>query len=263
MTKRLTHGAAAALATLLTSASLPSTASDPGEWEFAVSPMYLWAKSVDATSSAGGRESQLDLDFKNDILENLDAAFALHFEARKDNLSLFLQYNFARLDPGIEKSSGPIDARADIKYDDTLWEGGASWAFAESESIRWELLGGLRYYEQDISIKLSASGPEDNSRQRRVSAGDDWVHPFAGLRVISRLSDRWTLRARADLGYESAENTALQGIATVDYRFRDWGSAFFGYRYLDMDFDNESSGANQYSFDGDQQGPLLGLTVYF
>jgi hypothetical protein len=30
-----------------------------------------------------------------------------------------------------------------------------------------------------------------------------------------------------------------------------------------MEFDNNSSRRNQYGFDGDQQGPLLGFNFYF
>lgn len=249
------------VAACVAAAPFSASAADAGEWEFAVSPMYLWAKSVEANTSAGGNESPLELDFKNDILENLDAAFALHFEARKDRLGLFLEYNFARLDPSIKGGLGPIEIRGDVNYEDTMWEGGATWAFAESDSTRWEVLGGLRYYDQDVEIKLSTSGP-GLLPGRTISVGDDWVHPFGGLRVITRLSDRWTFRARADVGYEDSDNQALQGIALFDYRFRDWGSAFVGYRYLDMDFDNGSSGRRQYSFDGDQQGPAVGFTFY-
>jgi hypothetical protein len=226
--------------------------------------MYLWAKAVDATTSAGGRESQLNLDFKNDILENLDTAFAIHFEARKDKLSLFLEYNFARLEPSIEGGRGPVELNADITYDDTMWEGGVIWAFSESDSTRWEVLGGLRYYDQDIEIKLQTTGgPGIVPLPSKVSVGDSWAHPFGGVRVITQLSDRWSFRARADAGYENSDNTALHGIALFDYRFRGWGSAFIGYRYLAMDFDNTDNGRSQYSFDGDQQGPLLGMTLYF
>lgn len=252
---------AAVLSTSLALGTTQTQAAEEGEWEFAVAPMYLWAKAIDATTSAAGRESSLDLDFKNDILENLDSAFAIHFEARKDKLGLFLEYNFASLDPSVEGGLGPIELNADITYDDTMWEGGVTWAFAESDSTRWEVIGGLRYYEQDLELKLQSSGPGLLPSKTRV--GDDWVHPFGGVRVITKMTDRWTFRVRADVGYEDSHNRALQGILTFDYRFRDWGSAFVGYRYLDMDFDNTSSGRNQYSFDGDQAGPLVGINFYF
>ena len=78
-----------ALASLMLSASCVSTAiAEEEEWEFAVAPMYLWAKNIEGASAVGGLEAPLDLDFKDDILDNLDAAFAIHLEARKGNLNV-------------------------------------------------------------------------------------------------------------------------------------------------------------------------------
>ncbi len=60
-----------------------------------------------------------------------------------------------------------------------------------------------------------------------------------------------------------SDNTALHGLFMFDYRFRGWGSVFAGYRYVDIEFDNGSSRKDQYGFDGDQQGPVVGLNLYF
>ena len=233
------------------------------EWEFVVAPMYLWAKSVSGASTAGGREQQLELDFQDDILENLDAAFAIHFEARKGKLGLFAEYNYSKLDPSNTITAGPITLKADVEFTENVGEGGITWAIAESERMRWEVMGGLRYMKQDLDLKLNSNRPGGQLLPERLSVGDSWLHPFAGGRVIVKMSERWSFRARADYGYEGSDNTALQGIALFDYRFRDWGSAFFGYRYLDIDFDNGSSRFDQYGFDGDQQGPAIGLNLYF
>ena len=167
---------AAALSTALALGTIHATAEDSDGWQFSVAPLYLWAKAIDAHASAGGKQLPLDLDFKDDILENLD---------------------------------DPLPVPDKIK------------------------------------------------------AGDSWVHPFAGVRLTTKLSDRWSLRARADFGYEDGDNQALNSLVLLDYHFRGWGSAFVGYRYLDIEFDNTSSGRDQYGFDGDQQGPLIGLNFYF
>ena len=47
-----------------------------------------------------------------------------------------------------------------------------------------------------------------------------------------------------------------------DYRFRDWGSVFFGYKYMDFDYE-DGSGVNRYAYDATQQGPLAGLAFYW
>ncbi len=75
-------------------------------------------------------------------------------------------------------------------------------------------------------------------------------------------NDKWSFIGRTDLGYGGSDNKAINASFQFDYRFRDWGSAFAGYRYLQYDFDNDSS-SNGYAFDAYQQGPLLGLTIYW
>lgn len=264
MKKNTKQFLAGGLIAAISSGCTQAIAADEG-WQFVVSPLYVWAKNVDAITSAGGRESPLSLDFKDDILENLDASLALHGEATKGAWSLFLEYNFARLDPTVEGAIGTVPIRQDIDFEDVLVEGGVTWAFADNGTSRWELLGGLRYIKQDVDIKVSASLPTEPERfaSRNIGVGDSWMHPMVGLRYTGSLSDRWSFRARADYGYEGSDNTALNGTAFLDYRFRDWGSVFVGYRYIDIDFDNRSSRFGQYGFDGDEQGPVIGLNLHF
>lgn len=250
-----------AVAALLCISARPAIGDD--EWQFSVAPLYLWAKNIDGTSSAGGRESPLSLDFKEDILENLDAAFAIHAEASKGDWTFFAEYNFARLEPGVERVVGPALVKVDLEFEDTMSEAGVAWSFADAGSLRWEALGGLRYYKQDLTMKFSNNLDIERPGRTRLRAGDSWMQPFAGVRVSTALSERWSFRGRADYGYEGSDNTALHGIFLFNYRFRQWGSAFVGYRYLDIDFDNGSSRRDQYGFDGDQQGPAIGLNFYF
>lgn len=233
------------------------------KWGFTVAPLYLWAKSIEGNSSFGGKESPLDLNFKDDVLENLDAAFAIHFEASKDRLTLFAEYNYARLHPQATATFDGNTLKADVEFDDIMAEAGLTWAVAGSAAFRWEVLGGLRYYKQDIDITVVSASEDGQLPLGNRGTGERWLHPFAGGRVTADLGGRWTFRARADYGYEGSDNTGLHGVATFDYRFREWGSAFFGYRYYEMDFDNGTSGRDQYGFDGDQQGPLAGVNFHF
>ena len=81
--------------------------------------------------------------------------------------------------------------------------------------------------------------------------------------ATTRLSERWRFQVRADMGYQDGNNKAAQAIGFFDYKFRNWGSFFAGYRYLDTEYDNKKSGPNGYAFNADQQGPILGVNFYF
>ena len=238
-------------------------AENPGGWEYSVAPMYLWAKNIEGTSAIGGMEAPLDLDFKDDVLENLEAAFAIHFEAKQGDLTLFAEYNYAKLDPSVEASLGPITVKNDIEFKDTMWELGVAYAFYNSDSTQWEVLGGFRYLEQELDVEISISGDIPLPIPDEISGGDDWYHGFGGFRVTTRVSERWSFRARADLGYQDSNNKGAHAIGFFDYRFREWGSFFAGYRYLDTEYDNRESGPDGYAADLNQQGPILGLSLHF
>ncbi|MEH6607942.1 MAG: hypothetical protein V7696_01130 [Halioglobus sp.] len=239
-------------------------AANEEEWEFSVAPLFLWAKNIEGSSAIGGKEAPLDLDFQDDILDNLDSAFTVHFEAKKGVLTLYAEYNYAVLDPTTSNTIGPAQIEAAVEFTDIMWEAGATWTFAQSRDSSWELLGGIRYMDQDIDVKISREGgPGIIPLPDRIGGGDDWWQGVAGLRYTATITDTWSLKVRGDLGYGDSDNKSLHGIAFFDNRFRDWGSFFFGYRYLDTDYDNGRSGDSGYAFDGNQQGPVIGLNFHF
>ncbi len=245
------------LCLLLTKQSLASDFSD-APWEFQLAPLFIWGVSIDGDASVGDNTAPLDLDFQDDVLENMDATVTVHFEAKKGVMSFFTEYQYIKLDPDV--GIGPIKASIDFK--NIMFEVGAGFTFSETNWTRWESLFGLRYVDQDIDVDGSFNSPLPPAEpgKSHLNAGDNWWHPFWGLRVWQRLSDRWSLVARGDFGYAASDNKASNGMAMVDFRFNRWGSVFAGYRYINFDYDN-GSGNDRYAFQAAQQGPILGMNI--
>lgn len=251
------------VASVLLASTLPATAGD--EWEFALSPLFLWGININGDATIGEATAPLELEFKDDILENLEAVLTVHFEARKGIWTFFTELQYVELDPTIEMAMGPIEVEADISFKNTMFELGAAYALSESDSTRWEVIGGGRYTDQEIDIDATLSTPLPPPLDEvsiDMGGGDDWWHAFLGARVSHSFNDKWSFIGRTDLGYGGSDNKAINASFMFDYRFRDWGSAFIGYRYLQYDFDNDRS-SDSYAFDAYQQGPLLGLTIYW
>lgn len=250
-----------ALPALATSAA----AENPGGWEYSIAPMFVWAKSVDGKSGVGPTESELDLNFKDDLLENLDAAAAVKLEAKQGPLVFFAEYSYAKLDPSTNLEVGPVSVKGDVEFTDILWEFGFRYEVANTGLTQWEVLGGVRGLDQDLDIELKrvSEGANVGVLPRKLSGGDDWWHGFGGARVTTKLSEKWHFMARGDFGYKDSDNQSYMLQAVFDYRFNDWGSFFVGFRHLDLDYTNDSSGVDNYSFDGVNRGPLLGLNFYF
>lgn len=237
-------------------------ASQADDWEFKLSPLFLWGISLDADATIGTQTVPLDLAFEDEVLDNMDTVFTFHFEAQNDDLILFAEYQYVSLDPSIEM--GPV--AADVEFENTAIELGIGWEFAGAEKLDWQLLAGLRYlkHEVDVDGNLNLPGPPvgPGPLPFGIEGGDEWAHPFFGLRGDYQLTSRWSILGRGDYGYANSDNSLLNLSIMFDYRFRGWGSAFFGWRYQDVDF-SDGNGSDRYAFDGEQQGPLLGLTIHW
>jgi len=87
---------------------------------------------------------------------------------------------------------------------------------------------------------------------------------FLGGRMSAALSENWTFIGRADYGVGSGDTNRIWNLSAMfDYRFKNWGSAFFGYKYMNYDYDNGIRGLEHYAYDATQQGPLIGLAIHW
>ena len=244
---------------ILGAMTVPATASAEDGWEFAISPLFLWGVSIEGDATIDGNTAPLDLTFKDDVLENVEAVFTLHFEARKGDWTFFTEYQYVDLDPDIQASIGPLLVNADVGFKESMWEIGGAWAMWADEKTRWELVGGGRYTDQEVDVKIDIDGPlPPDSPTIAFDGGDDWWHAFGGLRVFHQINKRWTFIGRGDYGYGGSDNSAWNFAFMFDYRFNDWGSAFIGGRYLEYDYDDAA-----YAFDAAKAGPLAGLTIHW
>jgi predicted porin len=223
------------------------------KWEYSLAPLFLWAQGIEGDSQVGPTTTPLDITFKN-ALDNLEATFTVHYEMKRDALTLFAEYQYVNLNPEAE---GPMDTELDIDFKDTIGELGVGYWVFGTDRTNWELIGGARYTKQDLDVSVK-NGPD------LISTDDDWWVGFFGGRFSAQLSKNWTFIGRADFGVGPGETNRIWNLdAMVDYRFKDWGSVFAGYKYMDYDYENSDKGKSHYAYDATQQGPLLGLNFYW
>lgn len=232
------------------------------EWEFALAPLFLWGMGISGDATLGDKVAPLDLEF-GDIWSNLETVFTVHFEARKDKWTIFSEFQHVKLTPNVGISLGPVTVDADIDFKNTMIELGGAYAFRETQNTRWEVLGGVRYTDQDIKVEGTLTLPPPiNEQYIEIDGGDKWSHALVGTRFFGKMSADWTFIARTDVGYGGSDNKAFNAMAMFDYQFKDWGSVFFGYRYLKYDYDNDKA-EDTYAFDAYQSGPLAGLMIHW
>ena len=118
-----------------------------------------------------------------------------------------------------------------------------------------QVLAGVRYFSLDMGAELDASVIPGGGVV--VDDRDDVWDGIVGLRGVSKLSDKWWLNYRFDIGAGDSDLT-WNAVAQFGYTY-DWGSLVMGYRYLSYDFDSDFKLLK----DLDVHGPLIGVLWEF
>jgi hypothetical protein len=240
------------LSVSLLGASAAAEAKSPeNEWQFTLSPLFLWGMNIDGSAQIGPATAPLDLNFTDDIFENLSAVFTVHFEAKKNDLTLFIEYQYVDVDPTTSIPNGPS---VGIDFKNQLAEFGAGYRVTTWGNTDIEPIIGTRWTSQELDVTVQ-NGPQ------LIDSDEDWWDFFAGVRAFTHFNDDWTLITRGDIGAGGSDFVWNLSFI-VDYQFKKWGSVFAGYRWLDYDY-SSGSGMNHYAYDALQQGPLAGLSFYW
>lgn len=248
------------------------------EWDYEWA-IYGWLKGLEGTTG----NTEIDLDFWDDIIDRLEGVLMTSFEASNGLVSVFGHYEYADIgdDARISRDfdytippagpTVPISAGTKVKLNvrQQAVQLGAGYSIGGDDRTDWRILGGLKWWEDKTSIRfgdIKLTGPGGielpSLKGRRITEKDDWWHPFLGLGVSHQLNDSWRLRGRGDYGYRDSDNTSWMLEFIADWRFNDWGALEFGYRHLDIDYDNDSS-SHPFSYDVEESGPRVGLIVRF
>jgi len=285
----------------------------PSQWQFSFTP-YGWMTSVNGNATARGHTVDIDANFF-DIVEKSDSLMTLmgYFEARKGRLGLFtdvvwedLTFDahrstdinrsvsgnpFARL-PDFNvtiKGNLNIKANAQLDYQSTIVQSGvayevAKWGAGPASYTALDVLGGARYWNQEVDISLGVAGTLNADVQadfkrlglsvrrsvRRSAAtaiarsGDlEWVDPFVGGRIRHQIAADKELMLEGDVGgFGAGSDFSWQVVGTYGFDVNCFRTPFhtvIGYRALAVDF-SEKGRFGKNGVDDVQHGPVMGVS---
>ena len=241
---------------------IPITASAAdNDWQFKVEA-YGWLTDIEGTLP-NDDDIEITLD---DILDNLDFTFMVGLMAKKDKWSIVSDVVYLKLsaDDGGTKVIDPkpgnpfiIPTKVDIGVEMETWivNLAGSYSVYQTDKHDVQLLAGVRYFWLDLDAGLDTSIiPADGIL---VSGQDHVWDGIVGVRGVSKLSDKWILSYRFDIGAGGSDQT-WNAVTQLGYQF-DWGSLAVGYRYLHYDFDSDF----KLMKDLDVHGPLIGALWEF
>ena len=224
------------------------TLSKEKNWAFNLAPFYLWAVSVDGDLTAMGTNQQVKADF-NELTDSLEAFFTVHFEGMHKSGWGFLT-DVSYLNFGSQQATpGPAPLTLDVDLTFVMAELAGIYRFSLGENAL-DLIGGIRYYGLDTEIDVVGIPP-------RIDKDKDWTDVMLGVRYILTITDKWDFVARGDIGFGGSDLAwNLAGL----FNYQPWKhvSLLFGYRYMDVDYE-DGSGADLFKYDMTIHGPLLGV----
>ena len=227
------------------------------QWETKIA-LYSWLAGQKGTVATlpGLPSTDIDVDFFDDILGNINGALSLYAEMRK----------------------GRWGAMTDIVYSDIededatpyrlLWQAVTSrtksWIVSAAGQYRlvgndytfMDAFGGVRYWSVDSQLSLTGGPAVD----RKIANTEDWLDPMVGLKG-QRYLDASNIFINGGLalgGFGMGSDFMWDAWANLGYQWTRTLAITLGYRYLDVDYEKDD-----FLYDVAQQGLVLGLGWQF
>ncbi len=236
-------------------ASTPAPAAvtdeEASEWRFAFAN-YIWMSSISQKLTARGEETSSTVPF-SDILSVVDFAGFTHFEAQKGPWGVFSELDFVKLSPTgstrVRVGGIPLNVDTSLDVKQTMIELGGLRSF-DWDKVGFDMLAGARYSRFETRVR---AGIIDNS------SVFDWVDPIVGGRLRFRLSEKWGFAVRGDVGgFGAGSDLTWNSTAFFNYKINKSLAMTFGYRYMDVQFNNPKSELNMKTY-----GPAIGVIFTF
>ncbi|MEP9388851.1 hypothetical protein ABLE71_16600 [Mesorhizobium sp. KR9-304] len=225
------------------------------DWTFSATP-YLWLAGLNGQVGVRGQPpTDVDVDFSQifDAIDWFPPPIMIVGEARNGRFALFTDFIYLGLEAD-GSSSGVVPLSADVEMNTVVWTFGASYRVVENDSTTLDLLAGGRLWYVDMDVTLT--GP---AIVRQDSGSKTWVDPIVGMAGTVALGNGFGLHAEADIGgFGVGADLDWQALGTLQYRYNDSVTLEAGYRYLDVDYDNDG-----FVFDVAMHGPIIGASFRF
>jgi hypothetical protein len=227
------------------------------EWNYQLEP-YLMVTSIKGDATIGRtNQTNVDIDFGT-ILDNLDAAAMLHFEAHHNSgWGVMFDYGFMDLSGNKVSANGnsvDVGVRQGVLELQALYRNKLSNGYLD-------YFAGVRWWDNNIDVALKLSpviGVE-----KEIEA--DWVDPVIGARWLRDLNDKWTFLAQVDVGGFGITSDFTSSVQSgLLYKINDFMTVDLKYKATWVDYEEGSTGKDGYfQYDTITHGTVIGLAFNF
>ncbi|CAG36991.1 conserved hypothetical protein [Desulfotalea psychrophila LSv54] len=242
----------------LQSFSLPaySATEEKDQWIFHLTP-YSWLAGQRGTVATLPElpPADIDIDFYDDVLDNLNGALMLVGEVRQGRVGVVLDISYIDIESEEPLSSSYF---SQVSSTTKTWmvSTAAFYRLFEADKEFLDLLAGIRYWSVESGLTLTGGthGPKCFSNR------EEWVDPILGLKGLTVLGDsNFFLIGNFLIGGFGVESDFMwDATLNLGYAWTETFSTTIGYRYLDVDYQKDD-----FLYDVSQSGPIIGFSWRF
>lgn len=240
---------------------VPAESRGGDAWEFQLAP-YAWLAGQKGTvaSLPGLPAADVDVDFYDDISGNINGALMLVGEARKGSYGILVDVEYTDIETEDPTPLGTFYSKVNSKTKTWLLSIAGLYRLAERQSRFLDVMAGLRYWSVDSELSLKGAAFPNLLPEQSRSNREDWFDPFIGLEGFTPIgSSRFFVTGGVVFGgFGVGSDFMWDANANLGYRWTDGFATTFGYRYLDVDYEEDD-----FLYDVVQQGLVLGLLWRF
>ena len=229
------------------------------EWKYEIEP-YLQFTSIDGDASLGRvTGAAVDVGF-DDILEKLELAGMVHFEAHNNNgWGISLDYGFMNLGSDI---SGPLGGVAKVDVRQGVLEALAVRRNTMADG-QLDYLFGIRWWDNDLDVTVDTAVFPGSTTAGVV---EDWIDLVVGARWRSDISKKWKLHLRGDIGGLGMQSdyTSTFAIGALYQISKEW-ILDLKYKATKVDYENDKAKGQPgyFSYNTVTHGPLVGIVYKY
>lgn len=126
------------------------------DWEAQLRP-YLWTASLKGDLGVNGLVVPVDVGF-DDILDNLDFAFATTLDIQKSDsrFGAIFDFSYLKISPSIDPVPAPLFSTVGIDVEMTLFDAVATYRLSEWDRGYVDLMAGMRYTGLDMGLRITS-----------------------------------------------------------------------------------------------------------
>jgi hypothetical protein len=229
------------------------TAVTENAWSFNLS-IYGWATAIDGTISAGNRNADVDIAFK-DVVKHLDMTFMGAAELRYKRWGFMGDLVYARLHDDIAPPAGIVFSSTHEVVKETISTFLLSYRAVDAKPAYLDVFAGARVYDFYAQIRL-----QPNLGQVGVNNGgtNTWVDPIIGVRGRYYVSRAVFLNGYGDIGgFGAGSEISWQVLGGFGVQAARWCDPQFGYRALGFEYEGRAKQEIT------THGPIFGATFRF